>query len=258
MLLIVAILASLSVIALSELRLRPRLKAMIVQCNELTTSLAWTRDTLATSEKNLKERTFELATTQQMLASKEEQRSVAVAERNSAVESAARFQKLQAEAEAARQRAEIDLAQWRVLGLTPQQVIWLRDQHQSLTNDVTALSARLLDSTREAKYWSNLVAAVFPIDDPPMPLELRGRVAAVDPKWGFVVLDVGERQQVKPRGILLVGRAGRCVATLRVLRVEPEHAIAEIIPGSSSADVIEGDEVLPRAPTLLGAKSPRP
>jgi len=78
--------------------------------------------------------------------------------------------------------------------------------------------------------------------------DLHGKVLAVDPKWDFVVLDIGEDQGVVSAGELLVSRNGKLVAKVIVRSVEKDRSIANIVPGWKLGDMIEGDEVSPAHP----------
>ena len=78
--------------------------------------------------------------------------------------------------------------------------------------------------------------------------DLRGRILVVDPKWDFVVLNIGEDQGVLEDGELLVSRDGKLVAKVIVRSVEKNRCIANIMPGWKLGEVIEGDEVTPAHP----------
>jgi hypothetical protein len=71
---------------------------------------------------------------------------------------------------------------------------------------------------------------------------------AVDPKWDFVVLNVGEDQGVLPDGELLVSRDGKLVAKVIVRSVQKDRSIANLVPGWQLGEIIEGDEVIPAHP----------
>ena len=73
---------------------------------------------------------------------------------------------------------------------------------------------------------------------------VKGKVLVVDPKWDFVVLDVGARNEVPEKGVLLVSRNGELVAKVRVMNVQDQRSIANIMPGWKLKDVTEGDVVL--------------
>ena len=78
--------------------------------------------------------------------------------------------------------------------------------------------------------------------------DLRGKILVVDPKWDFVVLNIGQDQGVLEDGELLVSREGKLVAKVVVRSVEKNRCIANVVPGWKLGEVIEGDEVSPAHP----------
>jgi hypothetical protein len=81
-----------------------------------------------------------------------------------------------------------------------------------------------------------------------LPPGLKGAVMAVDPKWDFVVLNVGEDQGVLKDGEMLVSRDGKLVAKIIVRSVQKDRSIANLVPGWQLGEIIEGDEVIPAHP----------
>jgi hypothetical protein len=78
-----------------------------------------------------------------------------------------------------------------------------------------------------------------------LPTGLRGKIIAVDPKYDFVVLDIGEDQGVKERGEMMVDRDGKLLGKVRIKTVSKDRCVANILPGwKTGRDVMEGDEVL--------------
>jgi hypothetical protein len=73
-------------------------------------------------------------------------------------------------------------------------------------------------------------------------------VLVADPKWNFVVVNVGEEQGVLEHGELLVNRDGRLVAKVKIRSVQKDRAIANVLPGWQLGDVMEGDQVIPAHP----------
>ena len=80
------------------------------------------------------------------------------------------------------------------------------------------------------------------------PAALRGKILVVDPRWDFVVLNVGDDQGLKDHGELLVSRDGKLVAKIIVRSIQKDRSIAYIMPGWKLGEVIEGDEVTPAHP----------
>ena len=78
--------------------------------------------------------------------------------------------------------------------------------------------------------------------------DLKGKIVAVDPKWDFVVLNIGGDQGVLDDGEMLVSRDGKLVAKVIVRSVQKDRSIANVVPGWQLGDVIEGDEVTPAHP----------
>jgi hypothetical protein len=81
-----------------------------------------------------------------------------------------------------------------------------------------------------------------PTKKPPMP-GVKGTVLAVDPKYDFVILDIGEDDGVLERGELLVNRDGQFVAKLEISSVQPKRSVANVLPAWKRDEVMEGDLV---------------
>jgi hypothetical protein len=148
-----------------------------------------------------------------------------------------------------RDDSQNQLAAYKATGITPDQVGKLsralkesqeaveivNEEKLVLQRALTRLQARL------AKYEG---------PDPTIRLraDLRGKILVVDPKWDFVVLNIGQDQGVLENGELLVSREGKLVAKIVVRSVEKNRCIANVVPGWKLGEVIEGDEVSPAHP----------
>jgi ribosomal protein L24 len=73
---------------------------------------------------------------------------------------------------------------------------------------------------------------------------LRGKVLVVDPKWNFVVLDIGETNGVVQNGVMMISRNSKLVAKVRIMNLEAGRSIANIMPGWKLGEVMEGDQAL--------------
>jgi multidrug efflux pump subunit AcrA (membrane-fusion protein) len=144
-----------------------------------------------------------------------------------------------------RNEAQTELAIWRAFNRTPDEIRALIAENRRLVDENLAVSeenrvlARRLDSTqnRLAMYEGRQEKVALRRD-------LRGEVIAVDPKYDFVVLNIGENDGVLERGEMLVNRAGKLVAKVRVLSVEPQSSVANVLPDWRQADIMEGDAVM--------------
>lgn len=78
------------------------------------------------------------------------------------------------------------------------------------------------------------------------PVGIRGRIVAVDPRWKFVILNVGSNHGVRKNGELTVSREGRFIARLKVSSVEAGHSIANVMDAYDADEdgPEEGDEVV--------------
>ena len=150
-----------------------------------------------------------------------------------------------------RDAAQADLAAYKATGKSPEEIVKL------IVLDQAGSGRRLPPSTRKRRFspgqspvcktelnelhWNGIMIVKLPAD-------LKGKVVVVDPKWDFVVLDIGDDQGVLEDGELLVSRDGKLVAKVVVRTVEKDRCIANIVPGWKLGEVFEGDEVTPAHP----------
>jgi FtsZ-interacting cell division protein ZipA len=148
-----------------------------------------------------------------------------------------------------RDNAENQLEAFRATGLTPLQVTQLRnnltDTQQALAvaNQEKAVLTRAVTKLNfqiEELIGSNVVVT--------LPANLKGTVMAVDPKWDFVVLNIGADQGALQDGEMLVSRDGKLVAKVVIRSVQKDRCIANVVPGWQLGDIMEGDEAIPAHP----------
>ena len=98
--------------------------------------------------------------------------------------------------------------------------------------------------------YSNASTRYDPTSPPiSLPAKLTGKVLVTDPKWNFVVLNVGEDQQVLKYAELLIHRNGALVARVKVTSVQKDRCVANVMPGGKLGDILEGDQVIPAYPS---------
>lgn len=93
---------------------------------------------------------------------------------------------------------------------------------------------------------------------------LKTRISAIYPQWGFVTIAAGNHSGVTDNSILEVVRDGETIAKLQVSSVEANSASASIVPDSVKEDVlmVPGDRVVASAapaatkPTAAAAPAP--
>jgi hypothetical protein len=141
------------------------------------------------------------------------------------------------------------LAEYKASDLTPDQVVALNKNYKAAQAQIVAINGEeaalfrkytALKSDYDRRFGLNPVVE--------LPAEMKGKIAVVDPKWDFVVLNIGADQGMLQYGELLVSRDGKLVAKVIVSNVQKDHCIANLIPGWKLGEVIEGDEVTPAHP----------
>jgi outer membrane murein-binding lipoprotein Lpp len=243
--LIFAILAGIGALAVSQLKVHTKITELTNERDQLATDLNQARveaDTAKNNERRAKE------------AQEKAERDLAETRANldamtaRANEQQRRADGLQAELNETileRNRAQQQLSQWTVFGLSPQQIEQRLAQIAELRKEKDGLAAENTTLARELRVVKNRLA-LYEGDNQKveLPVGLKGKVTAVDPEWNFVVLDIGQTQGVLERGEMMVHRDGKLVAKVRIVRVEPDRSIANVLPGWKQADVLEGDQVL--------------
>jgi len=207
--------------------------------------LSDTKQTLAKTEKDLKE-------TKETLDETTQQRDRAVAEAAEATKKAADLTEKLAKTTEERNTAQSELAAYKATGRTPEQILAFDKTIKGLEKQIAALDDEKKLLNRElTKTKAELAKYTQPgWDGPSLPAALAGKVMAADPKWDFVVVNVGEDQGVLKEGRLYVSRDGKLVAKLRVTSVEKDRCIANVMDGWRVGDVVEGDSVIPVYPDV--------
>jgi multidrug efflux pump subunit AcrA (membrane-fusion protein) len=247
--LIVAIVAALAAGALNIVEVRAKINTLISQRDDEHTHRVQAENDLASTRRDLSKTQDTLKQTQQDLADAKTARDKAVADASAQTKRADQLSTQLTQVTAQRDDAQTKLAAYTATTLTPEQVLTLdkslkaADASLEVANEEKLVLQRAVTrlTTRLAKYeGTNYVVR--------LPANLKGKIIAVDPKWDFVVLNVGEDQGVLEDGELLVSRDGKLVAKVIVRSVEKNRCIANIVPGWQLGEVFEGDRVIPAHP----------
>jgi hypothetical protein len=152
-------------------------------------------------------------------------------------------------ATAERNAARQDLAAFKALNMEPEEILVMRNAQKGLLGNIDALKdenkllgAKLFDVTAQLDRIMHPEKVVF------LPAGLSGKVLVADPKWGFVILNVGREQGIMQDGELLVNRNGRLVAKVVVHSIQKDRCVANVMPGWQLGDIFEGDLVIPAHP----------
>ena len=147
------------------------------------------------------------------------------------------------------QDTQNQLAEYKASGLTADQVVKLDRDLKHAQAEIAAINAEKTVLQRQYLAIRAAYDKIIGINtDILLPASLRGKILVVDPKWDFVVLDVGADEGVLQDGELLVSRDGKLVAKVIVRNVQKDRCIANVVPGWKLGEVIEGDVVTPAHP----------
>ena len=247
--LILAIVAALAAGALNLFQVRDKITTLISQRDDEKSQKEQAQTQLASTKKTLVKTQADLAQTQQDLADTQAQRDKAVATATAQTKRADDLSDKLAKTTRERDDAQNDLAAYRATGMTSVQVGKLARDLKDSQEAILALNDEktVLEHVRD-RLKARLAKYEGPDTEIKLRADLKGKILVVDPKWDFVVLDVGEDQGVLQDGQLLVSRDGKLVAKVIVRSVEKNRCIANLVPGWKLGEVIEGDEVTPAYP----------
>ena len=145
--------------------------------------------------------------------------------------------------------AQADLAAYKGTGRTPQQILGMNQEYKRVQDNLAAVETEnKILTQRIKKLETELAVYRDPNSFVTLPASLKGKVLVADPKWNFVVLDVGEDKGILERGELLVSRNGKLVSKVIVRGVQKDRCIANVVPGWELGEVMEGDLVIPAHP----------
>jgi hypothetical protein len=243
--LILAILLGIGTIVLTHLKTREHIQGIITVRNEnaknrdiatarykkAETTLAATSNLLNQTKETLAKTEEDLNGTKQQLAAAQDNFNKTKAELAKTVE--------------ARKELEASLSKWAQLNVTPEQVRDLIARLKTAEDAIAALEAEKGILSRNLAVLQNRLNMLFKEDyEVPLPSGTKGNVVAVDPKWDFVVLDIGANKKLLEGGVLMVHRNSKLVGKVRLNQVLPERSIASMVPGWKLGDVEEGDQVI--------------
>lgn len=243
--LIIAILASVGTLVLSHLQVATKVQSLK---DELQTTMADrdnARQEAATAKNDFKKAKEQAEATAKQLAETQQNLEIAMSnwktQQDRADKLEADYKRTAAElVEASRQ-----VRAWEALGIPLDQVRnklaeadKMKLANEALNEEKKVMARQIADLKRQLEPFireKEVVPALPPI---------KGKVLAVDPKWDFVVIDVGANQGARERGELLISRDGKLVAKIRIARVEPDRSIANVLPEWKQSEINEGDLVL--------------
>ena len=247
--LIVAIIAGLAVGIVNFITVKEKVTKLKTDLENTRSELATTQTQLSKANSDLTEAKTELTQTKETLETTTKERDAAVSEATAQSRRATQLAEELTKTKKDRDDAQAEPAAYKATGFSPADVLSLGRTLKTAQDNMAAVQEenRLLGRKIEkleyqlAKY-TGTPPIVF------LPAKLTGKILISDPKWDFVVLDIGEAQGVKQDGELLVNRDGRLVAKVIVRSIQKDRCIANVLPGWKLGEVMEGDLVIPAHP----------
>lgn len=243
--LIVAIVAGLAIAGLNFAKVQKDITALVADRDNEKHVKEVTIASLAATNKILVKTTKDLTATKELLATTTKERDDAVAQAEELTKKDVALAEKLKKTEQDRDSARDDLAAWKALGIPIENIKATMASLKTVTENRDAILAenKILNGKIQ-----NLTARLAEFTDPEyqgpeMNAGLRGKVLVADPKFDFVVLDIGSRQSVVEAGRFLVSRNGKLVAKIKVKTVQADRSIANVMPGWNLSEIQEGDQV---------------
>ena len=191
-----------------------------------------TKGLLATTQSTLTKTEEELTGTKQQLATANDNLNKTKAELGTAVER--------------RKAVEAEIAKWESLQMAPEKIRETIANLKKAQDSIVVLDAEKVILQRRIAELENKLALILGNDEyvVPLPDGTKGSVVAVDPKWNFVILDLGADKGMLEGGILMVHRNSQLVGKVRIREVMKERSVANVMPGWKLGEIEEGDKVL--------------
>ncbi len=243
------------VVGLATIYFAHQLKAqrgvLRVEKSNLTTSLTVTTNKLVATEATLRDTTTSLTTATSKLAATaaalDATNKVLVAtveERDKAkADLAPLTQQLQAATtELATAKEALKKAEENVAAVEKAQADKIDDYKKQI--EVLTQENKVLGSNLEAARTDIKRLAAENEDLRVTPVNTRGKIAAVEERWDFVVLDVGQNQKVSRNTEFLVYRENEFICKVLTVSVSPNTAVAQILPEFQKGDPRPGDLVI--------------
>jgi len=243
--LIVVIVAGLGIAGLNFAKVQKQITDLVADRDHEKQVKVETQNKLTATNKVLVKVSKELAETKDLLATTTKERDDAVAQAEDLTKKnttlAENLKKTQQERDAAKDQ----LAAWDAVGVPIQKIKATLASIKQIAADRDAIAAEnKLLLGRINNLQARLADYEDPGREPEMPVGLRGKVLVADPKFNFVVLDIGSDQKVVEAGRFLVSRNGKLIAKLKVKSVQPNRSIANVMPGWNLSEIMEGDQVI--------------
>jgi flagellar biosynthesis chaperone FliJ len=247
--LIIAIVAGLAVGALNFVKIGKTITVLRTDLASEKGQKEKAQADLANTRRELEKTSTDLRHTKETLTATIAEKDTAVATATAANKRAGDLSEKLNKTVEERDDARANLEAYRVSGLTAAQVMNLGKQLKQTEDNLAGAQEENRVLGGQIKNLTAKLARYEGIDPTVrLPARLKGTILVSDPKWDFVVLNIGQDEGVLEYGELLVSRDGRLVAKVIVRSVQKNRCIANVMPGWKLGEVMEGDQVIPAHP----------
>lgn len=243
--LIVVILAGIGAIVFGQMQVKQKIDKTIADRNQFHQD--WQKELarankldkeLAAAKEDIKKKDAQLAQDKVELDKKDAQ----IAQLNTDIaRQKDQIVRLRADADA----AHAELGRYQGTGLQPEEIKEVIARLKTALTNITALEDTVKDKDRQINGLKVRIAELVGDEAPViLPAGLKGKVVTVDPKWDFVVINLGKKDGMLLNGQMLVSRDGKLLGKVRIVNVQDDRSIANVMPGWKLGDFMEGDTVL--------------
>ena len=243
--LIIAILAGVGALCVGHFMVDKRIKDGEAALETTKTELQSTQSAKDKLAKDLKKTTEELDKTSNELASTKTELQGKTTELAAAQKSVEELNQKADKLNKDLATAKAENAEFFKLGQTTDQIKkTYADLKKTIEErDISIQEKKILQLTIN-RLENKIIELKGPIQTVELPKGLKAKVVAVDPKYDFVILNIGGDQGVKQYGEMLVSRDGVMVSKVRIVSVEADHSVANVLTAWKKGEILEGDVVM--------------
>jgi chromosome segregation ATPase len=251
-LLILAILAGIAAVILGFTQVKPKVEKLQGDLVDVTKERIRQEKRAVKAEKDFARTTGELKDERTAHDATRRERETAKSERDAAIAQGkqlqAKIETLTSELTASKQ----ELNAWANLGIPVEKIkemIAQLKEQQQFNEALQGENKILAQKLKSREDYIKILLGEKTYDDEegiPMAPGLKARVVSVDPKWNFVVLDIGKNQEAMEGGNMLIYRDGKLISKVKIRTVTETNSVATIMRGWKLVDIQEGDLALYR------------
>ena len=152
------------------------------------------------------------------------------------------------------QMEELEILEKKMEGKTPASITaeyqTLKDRKAGLEKDLQNIEAQVVKAQNSVDKSQGRIDELAKAEDKRRSgvklQSLQADIIAINREMGFVIINAGSEQGVAPESSLLVTRGNNRIGRLRIVSVEPQVTVADIMPGSvmPGASLMVRDKVI--------------